>query len=127
MKLSDAIRKGCEGTGQEFGNYFGIGTSCALGAALVGATGGNHLLHLSETIILKVVGVENFETPCPYEKCLYEHKSLAFIVSHLNDHHKWTREAIADWVEREFESGARLAEEAPSLQMVGGLQEGICK
>ncbi len=44
---------------------------------------------------------------CPH--CGYDAPRLGIVV-HLNDHHRWTREQIADWVE----SQERLIEPEPA-------------
>jgi hypothetical protein len=37
---------------------------------------------------------------CPVEEdCAHKNRSLMNLIQHLNDTHKWTREAIADWLE----------------------------
>jgi len=60
-----------------------VGT-CALGAALL-ADG-----HLDVFAITPAV-------PCPACGVVGE-RGISQIVGHLNDQHRWTREAIADWV-----------------------------
>lgn len=32
-------------------------------------------------------------------RCVYENRELFYIIIHLNDCHKWTREQIADWLD----------------------------
>lgn len=37
--------------------------------------------------------------------CRGGQKDLLRVVMHLNDHHKWSREQIADWIEQEHSAG----------------------
>jgi hypothetical protein len=87
IKLSEAIRIGASKRPQAFSISFSPhGGSCAIGAAYEGAfgkTGGNYLQCGGE---LKRAGIWPEGLP------LCE-------VYFLNDTHKWSREAIADWLE----------------------------
>ncbi len=83
MKLSEAIRLGSMLRPQSFGTFFSKdGGTCALAAA-------------------QEAGFDNIDVMTRVvESPFYGHtSSLAACVVNLNDHHRWTREQIADWVE----------------------------
>lgn len=40
---------------------------------------------------------------CPADDCDQKRIHLFLMIFHLNDHHQWGREAIADWLEKEEE------------------------
>lgn len=96
MRLSDAIRAGARLRPQAFGAYRDDGGSCALGAAW-------EALCLAEgrpvdpcpNLRPWAAPLEALmHVPCP--ACGYRHYENQ--ITHLNDRHRWTREAIADWV-----------------------------
>lgn len=98
LKLSDAIRLGAMLGPQVFGKSFsgtGDGGSCALGAADL-AIGRTRLLDafpwafkpVKQTVPLDLIPDDY---PCPED-------NLTFLIAYLNDHKRWTRERIADWV-----------------------------
>lgn len=92
MKLSEAIKLGAMTGPQVFGNYIeeGGGT-CALGAALR-AVGEPECLEEEQFPILDQLA------DCP--ECGPIIGSRVWdVVAHLNDDHRLTREAIADWVQ----------------------------
>ncbi len=92
MKLSEAIREGAKQGPQAFGVTFGPnGASCVLGSALlaIGAEGPYTRVFTHFDVALQTVDhPENWNTA-----------SVLTITRDLNDHYRWTREAIADWVE----------------------------
>jgi hypothetical protein len=104
--LAAAMRKGAALRPQCFTTYFETdGTSgswvpvasCALGAAYEGKTGmvdwnltRNELLNLFPEAAGR-------GCICPACGALF---TVAPLVTHLNDDHHWTREAIADWLDR---------------------------
>jgi hypothetical protein len=125
LKLSDAIRKGAMQRPQGHGSYFRLIehdvvtedgtlngrpvrlTSCVLGAAFEGLTGSPSRDYMPEGILaflgrqfeaLKDPYISLEGLGCP-EGCTEVKPSFAGLLVHLNDHHHWTREAIADWVE----------------------------
>jgi hypothetical protein len=109
MRLSEAIRLGSMIRPQAFGAAFEDGKSCAIGAAAdaVGLlnTTRNSAQEWSFFDVLARTSSSlghKQEAACP--AC---HTSetiwLPSIIVHLNDHHKWTREQIADWIDT-FES-----------------------
>jgi hypothetical protein len=107
MRLSEAIRLGSMLHPQYFGSLFcmrigkEILASCALGAAIE-ATGTNNMKltfpYLAELVVPPIRMEHIFDLGVKYE--------LANAIAHLNDYARWTREDIADWVERlENENG----------------------
>jgi hypothetical protein len=110
LKLSEAIRLGSMLHPQCFGNMSESEpdetgrpvwvATCALGAAM--EAGCFETLHLAEMI-------NNHPCPVcgPNLRCLDAdgHRSLT-VIAHLNDTHRWTREAIADWVQTVEEAEA---------------------
>jgi hypothetical protein len=101
---------------QAFGDYYkGKTASCALGAAYEGmyrlpanAEGTRPTKDLEWFFDC----LEGTIRRCPAEGCK-KTLSLAAILVHLNDDHRWTREQIASWLEDEKANG-RLAPRAPS-------------
>lgn len=101
MRLSEAIRLGSMLRGQAFEDYFDNSGSCAIGAALEAAG----LRDAVRDGGCAVAEYENrhravFVASCP--SCGRQPgmgmTSFMNTVIHLNDDHRWTREAIADWV-----------------------------
>lgn len=102
MKLSEAIRLGSMVRPQAFGNYYDADGSCAMGAALEAHGHRDSILaRLPCAVSLKAMAPEwvwattTMQTACPFG-CLT--CSSFAIAAHLNDYHRWTREAIADWI-----------------------------
>lgn len=109
MRLSDAIRLGSMLHPQCFGSMHSylpgrvyeadaIIGSCALGAA----EDAGWFLTLDQRTFT------SHHIQCP--ACAIYHGRVK-VVSHLNDDHRWTREAIADWVEtveRRLENGGEV-------------------
>jgi hypothetical protein len=105
MKLSEAIREGAKKTRQCFNFYIDDAltglpvATCALGAAADVAGLFPEIKRL-ETLspmfsrwpILDVTP----EMPC---NCGGRAAALSIAIAHLNDAHRWSREAIAEWVE----------------------------
>lgn len=98
MRLSEAIRLGAMNKPQGFGWYDNGGTTCAMGAAMDAAGCQNKVF---ESAMLWPVLVES-PASCPVCDLVVVGHALLFatgaIVVHLNDYHKWSREAIADFV-----------------------------
>lgn len=100
MKLSEAIRAGAKMKPQAFGTLFNLrGETCAIGAAL-DAVGGMYVSMYGSFPILQKPITEcplcndakpaDSDVPC---------KNFGQVVAHINDVHKLSREAIAEWVE----------------------------
>lgn len=65
-----------------------------------GAFGGVH--PSLATLEKSIPGFREMKQPCPVSDCQgYDGKHIALhkTIIHLNDHHKWKREEIADWLE----------------------------
>lgn len=103
MKLSEAIRAGASKRPQAFGQYFIISdfddpiTSCAIGAAYEG-NGGSPTDNLWCRRLMDETFPELLQRvtlPTPYHDSTDLHSGIA----RLNDKYRWSREAIADWLE----------------------------
>ncbi len=105
MKLSEAIRAGSAMSRQRFGGYISSDhkESCAIGAALLASGITARDLQLKDglcqmrrafPIIDCFANKENYTC---MKGCEY-HCQLSSFIFHLNDHHKMSREAIADVV-----------------------------
>ncbi len=101
-ELAEFIRNGAHTrTEQAFGDYFtGQNASCALGAAYEAM----YRLPLKPGHPTRDLDwffdCLDTNTSCPAEGCK-KRLFLAAIIVHLNDDHRWTREQIAQWLERE--------------------------
>ena len=88
---------------QAIGRYFqGMHASCALGAAYEGmyrlpADGDN--IHPSKDLQWFFFCLDMVKH-CPAEGCR-KRLSLAAVIVHLNDDHRWSQEDIASWIEGE--------------------------
>ena len=108
-ELAAAIRKGAQRRpDQAFGDYFvGRNASCALGAAYEGMyrlPDNPDGTRPTKDLEWFFDCLEGSIRRCPAEGCR-KALSLASILVHLNDEHRWTREDIAAWLEREQETG----------------------
>lgn len=96
--FSEAIREGANLHPQGYYYFFEDGETYAFGAGREAI--GGHTLHYSEVYRLYPY-LDAYVADCP--ACGGGAPSLARVMFHLNDDHKWTREAIADWLESEEE------------------------
>lgn len=98
MKLSEAIRVGSKMHPQAFGNLRDSDGTCAVGAALEATN--TFGVPIYETFpILTTLGLS---CPfCPSPKSIMGNDCVKFgqIIAHINDVHRLSREAIAEWVE----------------------------
>jgi hypothetical protein len=90
MKLSEAIRKGCEKTKPAYGTYHktqvnGEKCSCALGAAIFATN-----IETTKGALL-----DRF----PFLRTTRRREQWFNIIARINDHHILTREQIADMLE----------------------------
>ena len=113
-ELASAIRAGASRRpDQAFGDYFvGSRASCALGAAYEGMYRlANDMSGQRPTRDLTSFFdcLEGTIRACPIEGCK-KRLILSAMIVHLNDHHEWSREKIADWLE---ESGTTTASAPP--------------
>ena len=100
--LADAIRNGADRRPEQaFGDYLhGRHASCALGAAYEGMYRlPDDMEGRRPTKDLEAFFdcLEGTVRPCPGEGCR-KVITLAALIVHLNDTHRWTREQIAAWV-----------------------------
>lgn len=101
MKFSEAIREGARLSRQAFGSLYDRGGACAIGAACdwFEYTHGKSIScgvdYLNEFPVANIV-VRSF--PCGCSPTRYR-QHVDGVAAHLNDDHKWSREAIAEWVE----------------------------
>jgi hypothetical protein len=107
MKLSEAMRRGAKMRPQAFQFVFiadGPGATCALGAAAEGMGILGACISSQATSVLRPLGEKvgsmlydtRQQSPCG---CIPIGWMLHNIIAHLNDVHRWSREAIAEWVE----------------------------
>lgn len=129
-KLSEAIRKGAQYRPQAFGKYYierwddDVICSCALGAAAEGLTGKVErpdVLEVRDLLNAYFIALEDSYYAVPrYEiyalaldkdaenRLRYhwrfekpeERVTIFSVIVGLNDYYKWTREQIADWLEK---------------------------
>ena len=103
-ELAQFIRSGAvRRPEQAFGDYYrGRSASCALGAAYEGMyrlptqAGG---LRPTKDLEWFFDCLEGSVRLCPHGNDCRKKLSLAAIMVHLNDDHKWSREDIAEWLE----------------------------
>jgi hypothetical protein len=110
MKLSEAIRLGSMLRPQGHRMLMSGGATCALGAALEAI--GEDVWRLNFNgdsavdAVVKRAGWIDPEHVCPACGEKFDGRDETgeedgfYVIAHLNDVHKWTREAIADWVEQ---------------------------
>jgi hypothetical protein len=95
MKLSEAILLGSTLAPQGFWRFMNSdGHTCAVGAALQAV--GAELSDVSsweQFPILNTVGIT-----CPECGRKPSRHPMYYLVSHINDYHRWSREKIAEWV-----------------------------
>jgi len=136
MRLSEAIRLGAAMKGQVRGVFYsiqhGVPATCAWGAAFDAVGKLEEINSYLGPIIYSVTfdkavndmgwkETAKAETFCP--ACARQQNrtgSILSLIVHLNDCHRWTREAIANWVEQQ-ERGLGLWQEnnvteAPTTQ-----------
>jgi hypothetical protein len=105
VELSEAIRIGAQKRPQGHWDFFtvedGQVLSCALGAAFEGIANYDADPAGYRTVYRKLnecfSATLDAPTQCPV--CHFSTVEVRKIIVHLNDTHRWTREAIADWVE----------------------------
>jgi hypothetical protein len=89
LKLSEAIRLGAMLRPQDFGQYHSPLGTCALGAAE------------DAGFDFAVLRIPNMWRTCP--GCGVQADTVRYLIVHMNDRHRWTREQIAAWVEQTVE------------------------
>ena len=107
LRLSEAIRLGSllhpQGFGglRIYGKNMTVSATCALGAA-------------EEAGYIRTFGTAPRQFACPHHRCgiRLDISATTEMIIHLNDAHRWTREAIADWVQG-IEDAEALDAKAP--------------
>lgn len=105
MRLSEAIRKGCENSKQTFQEFVAIQKgelcACALGAAALAIQPDLNELSTDPVDIIFDNWPKELSTvvdsPVDNESC----DLLENVIYDLNDKHYWTRERISDWLEQQ--------------------------
>ncbi len=99
MRLSEAIRLGAMLKPQGRGAIIGArGRTCALGAALDAIGALTDEWDQARLPKMWSWACEQDKYRCPACARPRRMNSTFNIITHLNDRHRWTREAIADWV-----------------------------
>lgn len=106
MTLSEAMRLGAALRPHGFGQFERHGRTCAIGAAMEATAFWRTAVWPEGWMALF-----NQVTTCPHAGCRFdwpvdEARLVWDVIVHLNDHHRWTRERIADWVETVEGTGA---------------------
>lgn len=116
IKLSTAIREGAKLHPQAMGTFYDDGKTCVLGAlaAIAGYDFTDYKWmqqcdEVEKLITNTYADIRNEWEHCPVVECettpeqldetYWDGDKLYGLVAHLNDQHKWTREAIASWLE----------------------------
>jgi hypothetical protein len=105
--LSQAILKGCEmSPEQDFGTYCerrgDLMATCAFGAAAIAQTGlTTSAEEIAEAACQLIRGLPKDHSGCPVGCRMGEDDCLYYVVTHLNDDHRWTREQIAAWLDEQ--------------------------
>lgn len=101
MRLSEAIRLGAMMRPQAFGHYsLQHKGSCAMVAAAE-VEGSEYRAYCD------LINLAYNYAPLSCPACSHEARIFCGLVAHLNDNHRWTREAIADWVDSIEQQQAR--------------------
>ena len=126
MRLCDAIRKGCEGNNKII-KFISFGNDCCVMGAVLKSCG-LAMNYLSYELLAKRFPFLLLQAVSPVKELdiknvdYFGENSVGSIMIALNNRTDWSRERIADWIEREFESSARLTEpeskDEPVLQEV---------
>lgn len=96
LTFSDAMLAGAKLRPQAFGRTFKDGATCARSAAIEALTGRIDLDGSMQTAIMaRLYPYMKTEVDCPAG----DHSDQArYLIPHLNDYHRWTREQIAEWL-----------------------------
>lgn len=114
-ELASAIRAGAERRPEQaFGDYFvGRRASCALGAAYEGIyrlAKDMNGQRPTKDLVDFFDCLEGSVRGCPIDGCR-KRLLLSAMIVHLNDHHSWSREHIAVWLEQ---NGETTPKESPA-------------
>lgn len=124
LTLPEAIRKGATMLPQTWGHLFleqvvgeraRLDRACAIGGAVVAITGVTEWPRAIDYWTYVGAGVEDegglipslnisahgWICPVCNDEMAYDHLTVYDVITHLNDAERWTREAIADYVEQQ--------------------------
>lgn len=115
MRLSEAIRAGALLRPQSFAGYFSKTGSCAIGAAFeaigeVLRDGDGNPVTWRGCLLCELWPILAMQAQCPVAGTTHVMSAIIFC---LNDDSRWSREAIAEWVET-VERRLGLWDDAPS-------------
>lgn len=114
MRLSEAIRLGAMLKPQAF-DFGKPGSLCALEGAAIAIGKRKHQWASLDDDWPWICAITNVACPA----CGLKDDCVETAIAHLNDSHHWTREQIADWLERTFEQPvASVAADRPASQLV---------
>jgi hypothetical protein len=104
VRMSDAMRRGAAKRPQAFGTVVdpATGGTCAWGAAMDGVDRlqfVNGVYIASGEQVRRRYGWQIVERMATCPACNRRQSNVGEIIVHLNDQHRWTREAIADWLD----------------------------
>lgn len=108
MTLNEAIREGCrKAPTQLYYEFTNSGGACVLGAYWIGSSSGAGAYWPSGFFSMPLTKeAEELPAMCPVVGCNGYEKVVAGIADtclavmrHLNNEHRWTREAIAEWAD----------------------------
>ena len=124
MNLSDAILKGISiSPTQAFEQYTDEASTCVIGAAMIGIGIDAHNDNDPKWQVLKSFPILKEEAiVCPEERCDYHNRAcyaeahtLFGLCIHLNDDHRWTREAIANHIKENYEQCGKDAKKTDGV------------
>jgi hypothetical protein len=115
MRLSEAIRLGTMLTPQAFRAVFTGDGACAWGAALL-AVGATRELAVRSAALGRWPWAFLVSVNCP--SC-GRSRLVCEVIAHLNDDHRWTREAIGGWVAEIEPADPQSPEDAPIPALAG--------
>jgi len=131
MTLADAIRLGSAQHPQAFGGYYehnggDVTAVCAVGAAMLvwgifhTRTGKLRRPSVVEDHVHEVFAhYDLFKargSACPQVGCEAFLNTRLCLIAHLNDDHKWSREAIADWLDEHRDGVPCVDGATPNVQ-----------
>lgn len=99
MQLHEAARLGALLKPQGFGALYLRGNTCVWGAVAdaMGILKGEAVCGI--TAISENWPAASLKANCPACGNMADYVTVAGVMGHLNDDHRWSRERIADWVE----------------------------
>lgn len=125
--MSEAIREGAKLRPQARGWTIKDGKTCATGAALEAIEGTVNESDLGYVErLFSLYPYTRTKADCPEACGHYDGDSTVLsMIAHLNDVHRWTREAIADWLEEIERAAGYVLLEMPETQPASALSGDI--